>query len=81
MSKQSRLFKYNFTKKILHHDRLIDVTESTVSNQDLQFFVWNVTKHLKLKELNRCIKIGAIKFLLKNLKIKLYLAETPVIKT
>ena len=39
MSEQSRLFKYNFTKKILHHDRLIDVTESTVSNQNLQSFV------------------------------------------
>ena len=29
MSKQSTLFKYNFTKKILHRDKLVDDTEST----------------------------------------------------
>lgn len=31
-----------------------------------------MTNHLKLKELFGCIKIGAIKFLQKNLKIKLH---------
>ena len=69
MSKQSTLFKYNFTKKFFIRARLLILQNiMLVASKVCSFIAWNLTNHLKLKELFGCIKIGVIKFLQKNHK-------------